>query len=65
MAVVRISREPTKPAHLVPKYVKEHVFHIIPVNSFAEEIMGLKCYKSLPDLNEPVDIVDIFRPSGV
>ena len=64
VAVVGISRDPAKPAHFVPKYLKEHVFHIIPVNPFAEEIMGLKCYKSLLDLNEPVDIVDIFRPSG-
>jgi hypothetical protein len=65
VALVGISRDPAKPAHFVPKYPKEHVFHIIPVNPFAEETIGLKCYKSFPDLNEPVNIVNIFRPSGV
>jgi len=63
VAVVGISRDPSKPAHFVPKYLKEHGYHIIPVNPSAQEILGIKCYKSLLDANEPIDIVDVFRPS--
>ncbi len=63
VAVVGISREPSKPAHEVPKYLLEHGYHIIPVNPFADEILGIKCYKSLDDIKEEIDIVEIFRPS--
>ena len=63
VAVVGMSRDPAKPAHFVPKYLKEHGYHIIPVNPSAQEILGIKCYKSLLDANEPIDIVDVFRPS--
>lgn len=63
VAVVGISRDPAKPAHFVPKYLKEHGYHIIPVNPSAQEILGLRCYKTLLDVNERIDIVDIFRPS--
>ncbi len=63
VAVVGISRDPAKPAHFVPKYLKEHGYQIMPVNPSAQEILGIKCYKNLLDLNEPIDIVDVFRPS--
>ena len=62
IAVVGMSRNPEKDAHKVPKYLMEHGYKIIPVNPFAEEILGLKAYKDLEDIKEPVDIVDIFRP---
>ena len=63
VAVVGISRDPAKPAHFVPKYLKDHGYNIIPVNPSAQEILGIKCYKSLFEVGEPVDIVDVFRPS--
>lgn len=63
VAVVGISRDPTKASHYVPKYLMEHGYHIIPVNPFAQEILALKCYRSLLDVQEPIDIVDVFRPS--
>ena len=63
VAVVGISRDPAKPAYFVPKYLKDHGYHIVPVNPSAEEILGLRCYKSLLDVNDPIGIVDIFRPS--
>lgn len=63
VAVVGISRDPAKPAHFVPKYLKQHGYHIIPVNPSAQEILALRCYKSLLDVKEPIDIVDVFRPS--
>ncbi|MFQ5815830.1 MAG: CoA-binding protein [Candidatus Hydrothermarchaeaceae archaeon] len=67
IAVVGCSRDETKDAHLIPKYLKEHGYRIIPVNPFADEILGVKCYPSLlempGDLKRMVDVVDVFRPS--
>ncbi|MGP8068790.1 MAG: CoA-binding protein [Candidatus Bathyarchaeia archaeon] len=63
VAVVGISRDPAKPAHFVPKYLREHGYNIIPVNPSAQEILGLRCYASLLEVREPIDIVDVFRPS--
>lgn len=63
VAVVGITRDPAKPAHFVPKYLKEHGYNIIPVNPSAQEILGQRCYASLGDVSEQVDIADVFRPS--
>ena len=63
IAVVGMSRNPSKAAHTVPKYLKENGYNIYPVNPHAEEILGLKSYKSLKEIKDPIDIVEIFRPS--
>ena len=67
VAVVGLSREPGKDSHRVSAYLKQHGFHIIPVNPYADEVLGEKSYKSLldiqPDIQKTIDIVDIFRPS--
>lgn len=63
IAVVGCSRDPKKAAHTVPKYLKAHGYKIIPVNPFAEEILEEKVYRTLSEIKDPVDIVNIFRPS--
>ena len=67
VAVVGLSREPGKDSHRVSAYLKQHGFQIIPVNPFADEILGEKSYKSLldipPETQKTIEIVDIFRPS--
>jgi predicted CoA-binding protein len=63
IAVVGCSRNPEKDAHIVPKYLKEHGYRIIPVNPFADEVLGHKSYESLSKIDEPVDVVEVFRPS--
>ncbi|HID04308.1 MAG TPA: CoA-binding protein [Candidatus Caldiarchaeum subterraneum] len=63
VAVVGMSRDPSKPAHYVPKFLKMHGYEIIPVNPVADEILGLKAYKSLGEVPEAFDVVDVFRPS--
>ncbi|NHJ32588.1 MAG: CoA-binding protein [Asgard group archaeon] len=63
IAVVGASRNPSKAAHTIPKYLKEHGYKIIPVNPKAETILGEKVYSKLADIPDQVDIVDIFRPS--
>ncbi len=62
IAVVGASRDPHKAAHIVPEYLKEKGYKIIPVNSFADKILGEKSYGSIADVKEKVDIIDIFRP---
>jgi predicted CoA-binding protein len=63
IAVVGCSRNPQKAAHTVPKYMKEHGYKILPVNPFADQILEEKVHKSLSEITESIDIVNIFRPS--
>ena len=54
-----------KPANVVMKYMQDFGYKVIPVNPFAagEIINGEKVLSSIEKISEPVDIVDIFRPS--
>ena len=54
-----------KPANVVMKYMQDFGYKVIPINPFAEGevINGEKVLASLEKISEPVDIVDIFRPS--
>ena len=61
IAVIGASLKPERPAHWISVYLKEHGYKVIPVNPGHTEILGDKCYKSLSEIPEPVDIVDIFR----
>ena len=63
IAVVGASRDPGKSAHSVPRQMQLHGWRMIPVNPFADELFGEKVYRTLADIPEPVDIVDVFRPS--
>ena len=63
VAVVGTSRDPTKPSQYVPRYLIEHGYNVLHVTPFAQEVFGLKCYKGLLDVEKPIDIVDVFRPS--
>jgi uncharacterized protein len=64
IAVVGASREPWKPAHSVPLQMLRHGWRIIPVNPFAYEIFGVPAVHTLADIEEPVDLVDVFRPAA-
>jgi predicted CoA-binding protein len=63
IAVVGLSRYPAKEAHAVPATMQAAGFRIIPVHPSAEELLGENAYQSLEDIPEPVDLVDVFRPS--
>ena len=64
IAVVGVSRDPVKAARRVPSYLSTKGFEIIPVNPFAERILGRTARKTLAEVTEPVDMVLIFRPSA-
>jgi predicted CoA-binding protein len=67
VAVVGLSRDAGKDSHRVGFYLKQHGFRIIPVNPFADEVLGEQSYRSLldvpPEIQKTIEIVDIFRPS--
>ncbi|MGB5090903.1 MAG: CoA-binding protein [Nitrososphaeraceae archaeon] len=63
IAVVGMSRDPAKPAHLVPKYMMERGYNIITVNPIASEILGRRTYSHISDIKSQIDIIDVFRPS--
>jgi len=63
VAVVGCSTTPGKAAHDIPQYLQHHGYRVIPVNPFADEILGERAYDSLSDVPEGVDVVDVFRPS--
>ena len=67
IAVVGLSREPDKDSYRVSAYLKDHGFRIIPVNPFADEVLGEKSYKSLLDIPTEIqitiEVIDIFRPA--
>ncbi|MFC7020635.1 MULTISPECIES: CoA-binding protein [Haloarcula] len=63
VAVVGCSTTPGKDAHEIPKYLLDQGYDVIPVNPFADEVLGRKAYDSLADVPGEIDIVDVFRPS--
>jgi len=67
VAVVGLSSDPSKDSNMVAQFLKSRGWRLIPVNPFADEILGEKSYKSLLDLPEDIqkaiEVVDIFRPS--
>lgn len=67
IAVVGLSKDPEKDSHKVSAYLKQHGYRIIPVNPFADEVLGEKSYKSLLDIpveiQKTIDSVDVFRRS--
>ena len=54
-----------KPANVVMKYMQDFGYKVYPINPFAEGevINGEKVISSLEKISEPIDIVDVFRPS--
>ena len=63
IAVVGCSSTPGKAAHDVPRYLSEHGYDIYPVNPFAEEILGREAVDTLADVQDDVELVEVFRPS--
>ncbi len=61
IAVVGLSADWYRPSYFAAKYMQEHGYRIIPVNPKYPEILGERCYASLGDIPEKVDMVDVFR----
>lgn len=67
VAVVGVSKDPSKDSHIVARYLESSGYDVVPVNPFCEELLGRKCYRSLLEIEEEIakklNIVNIFRPS--
>ena len=48
----------------MPEGLQRRGFRIIPINPFAEVLFGERVYRSLADVPEKIDLVDVFRPAA-
>ena len=65
IAMIGVSKDLTKTSTIVMKYMQKYGFKVIPVNPKAkgEKILGEEVFEKITDIKEPVEIVDVFRPS--
>jgi predicted CoA-binding protein len=64
IAVVGASQDPRKAGHRIPAYLHSQGYRIIPVNPRGGELFGETVRPSLAEIDEPIDLVDVFRPSA-
>lgn len=66
VAVLGAHAEPGRPAFYVPDYLHQQGYRVLPVNPMlvGSELWGQPVRARLADLDEPVDMVDVFRRSG-
>ncbi|WP_054840150.1 CoA-binding protein [Thermococcus sp. JCM 11816] len=63
IALVGASPKPERDANGVMRYLLEHGYEVYPVNPRYDEVLGRKCYPSVLDIPDEVEIVDLFvRP---
>jgi len=67
IAVIGASREPGKVGYSVVKNIIEggYTGHVFPVNPRADEIFGVKCYHTIEELPEPVDVAILCVPAAI
>ncbi|WP_419670165.1 CoA-binding protein [Alicyclobacillus macrosporangiidus] len=63
IAVVGLSDNPARDSYAVAQQMQRRGYRIIPVNPNVTEVLGEKAVAKLPDIREPVDIVNVFRRS--
>jgi len=61
IAVVGLSAQWHRPSNFAAKYMQQHGYRVIPVNPAYNEVLGERCFASLEEIGEPVDMVDVFR----
>jgi len=62
-AVVGLSADWFRPSYFAAKYMQEHGYRVIPVNPryAGRSVLGERCYASLREIADKVDLVDVFR----
>jgi len=63
-AVVGCSPDPGRDSHRIAALLQRRGFRVIPVNPTTDEILRERCFASVRDIGEPVDVVDVFRRSS-
>jgi len=64
VAIVGMSADPQKASSFVASYLQHEGYRIIPVNPRGGRVLGETIYPDLASIPDPVDIVDVFRPSA-
>ena len=66
IALVGASKDLTKTSSIVMKYLQDHGFKVYPVNPSmtGESILGEKVFGNIKEIDGPIEIVDVFRPSN-
>ena len=65
IAVVGASNDPSKYGNIIVKNLMAHGYQVLPVNPKEATIAGLRAFRSLADVPQPVDIVDVVTPPAV
>ena len=65
IAMIGVSNDPTKASTIVMKYMQKYGYKVYPVNPSAkgQKILGEEVFSKITEIKDPVDIVDVFRPS--
>tara|TARA_B100001057_G_scaffold45105_1_gene40234 strand:- start:1366 stop:1764 length:399 start_codon:yes stop_codon:yes gene_type:complete len=65
IALIGASKDLTKTSSIVMKYLQDHGFKVYPVNPSmkGEKILGEKVFGNISEIDSPVEIIDVFRPS--
>jgi uncharacterized protein len=62
IALVGASPNPNRPSHGVMRYLLAQGYRVIPVRPRdCEEVLGVPCVATLGEIEEPIDLVDVFR----
>jgi len=61
IAVVGCSPDPDRDSHRIAALLKAKGHRVIPVNPTCQEILGERCYPSVRDIPDPIEMVDVFR----
>ena len=66
IALVGASKDLTKTSSIVMKYLQDNGFKVYPVNPSmkGESILGEKVFGNIKEIDGPIEIVDVFRPSN-
>ena len=61
IAIVGASSNPERDSFKVMKFLMNYGYGIFPVNPKEKNILGIRCYANLKEIEERIDMVDIFR----
>jgi predicted CoA-binding protein len=61
IAVVGLSSNPMRPSFGVSRFLQQQGYRVVPVNPQETEVLGERAYPSIRDVQEPVDVVNVFR----
>jgi len=62
IAMIGASPNPARPSHGVMRYLLAAGYRVIPVRADGcDEVLGVRCARSLDEVDAPIDMVDVFR----